>query len=268
MKTYFFLLSLIILLTISCKNDDEDINPNTTTETEEKTIEENTDNNSQNQNEINNTSTDTTQKDTSDIEVVQITCPINVDQYKFDTLGFEIINMGYMYSELNPSIPVKGWSIELREGNYDGIKVLGSDNQCNGRCNTQVVPDDGFDKECGLVGCWYSYLNYLTEDGETHTITEKDKLQNFFGDIDTKDEAIFWAYANDYKLNISGSSDPKENGIKVVDSGYELRTYRQQEGWCGGRRIRTAYQIHICPKGQITVLSEEVVVDRINYMCP
>lgn len=237
MKKYSF-LALILVLIFSCQK--ENINPEVDVPPPVDTVK-------------------------SDIQIEdEPNCPIDVNSYEFDTLGFEILNSEYMYAEFKPHETVLGWSYEQYQAG--DVEVLISDGQCNGRCNSSTVPESGFGMSCGIVGCWYSYITYIDEDNASHIANDSTTLISFLGEIDTKDEAIFWAYANGYSLNYS-TENPKENGIKEVDSGYELRAYITVGSGCGSSVIRTAYHLHICPQGQITILTEEEVYNEIVYVC-
>ena len=240
MKLYLILISFFLIL-FSCKQDN--VKPKIVVEDPEPT--------------------DSTQNDTTD--VVKITCPIDKETYSFDTTGFEMLNSDYTYAEFKPSVNISGWSFEEHQGSE--IEVLASGGECNGSCTTNVTVNlnDGFDKSCGLVGCWFTYITYKNESSISY-VKDSTQLKAFFGNIDTRDEAIFWAYTNGYKMNYSGQN-PKENGIKEVDTGYELRAYIWTGFGCGGYSTRTAYHLHICPVGEITILSEEVVYHEIDYMC-
>lgn len=246
MKTFPFLF-LTLFLFFSC--DPEEIKPEVTIVSETET-----------------TPTDTT-SDTTGTEIPQEevqTCPIDITKYEFDNLGFEVIDSEYTYAEFNPDATIKGWSFE--EYQAGDIKVIASGGACAGRCSNTEAPDNGFDRSCGLVGCWYSYISYVTDDDANYTVSDSASLKTFFGEIDTQDEAVFWAYVNGYKLNYS-TKDPRENGVKKADFGYELKTYKTVGSGCGSLVTRTAYHIHICPEGQITILSEEVVFNQIVYTC-
>lgn len=261
MKKYSFLV-LILVLIFSCKKEDlkptvDVLSPADTTQLDA--------------NKADTIPIDTAKTDTSQIDTIQAdtpiiidpTCPIDTNTYLYDTLGFEIIDSDYMYAEFIPSLTIQGWS--FNEYQAGDVEVLASAGQCDGGCNNSIVADNGFDRSCGLVGCWYKYLTYMADD-IAYLVNDSTTLISFFGDIDTKDEALFWAYANGYKMNYH-SLDSKQNGIKEVDSGYELRTYIQVGSGCGSAIIRTAYHIHICPEGHITILSEEEVYNEISYIC-
>ena len=247
MKTFSFLF-LILVLTFSCKK--EDTKPEVVIVPQTGTIQTDT------------TITDTTKTDIPPI--FEPTCPIDINSYEFDTLGFEIIDSKYIYAEFIPSSTIKGWSFEEYQGG--DVEVIASGGECTGKCNNSIVAKNGFDRSCGLVGCWYTYISYIMEDNSSSIVSDSASLKSFFGDIDTKDEAVFWAYVNGYKLNYS-TKDPRENGIKKVDFGYELKTYKTVGSGCGSVVIRTAYHIHICPEGQITILSEEELFNEIVYTC-
>ena len=184
---------------------------------------------------------------------------MDIDYSKFDQLkSLESVD----FSQITPRQEDLGF-FQLREifiGEENYIAVNQSGTLCEGAENEQacktefddLVSDTGF----GWHGHPADSVYYLaTNSKDSHeTINTVEGVLDFLGTIDTKEDAILFARANDFFW----SADKKENGaIREVEDGYEL-VVTELVSLCTPLQSDRVL-IHISSDGNVTELDREIL---------
>ncbi len=175
-----------------------------------------------------------------------------------DLSQFDEITEQYPYEEIKPTIPVNYFELLISYGSDDEV-LFSSGSKCSDAsnptdCEVQFdslkSPSEGFSSGC-LPNYCYKYLKYQ-RGNEINVLTNTDELKTFFGEIDSKSEAIMLVVAANYNF----STQDKETGaIKVSDAGYELLVTKLVKD-CNPVQTNR-YHLEITKAGEINILTEE-----------
>lgn len=178
------------------------------------------------------------------------------------TDGFDPITERYPFYDLDPAVTTNYWQLNyvLANGGDDNEeeiiiqKGILCDNAENPMCKNEfkeLQPEIGFAPGC-LPGLCYLYLKYQV-DSQKHLVDSKDKLLEFLGAINTKEEALLWARANNYYFQVESID---AGAIKATGSNFELIVLKTVS-YCTPVQSNR-YHLKIKPNGDIEILKEEV----------
>lgn len=178
------------------------------------------------------------------------------------TDGFEPITERYPFHDLDPAVATNYWQLNyvLANGSDDNEEEIITqkgvlcDNANESLCVeefNQLKPEFGFASGC-LPGLCYLYLKYQV-DSQNQLVDSKDKLLEFLGAINTKEEALLWARANDYYFQVENID---AGAIKATGSNFELIVLKTVS-YCTPVQSNR-YHLKIKPNGDIEILKEEV----------
>lgn len=186
------------------------------------------------------------------------------------TDGFEPITERYPFHDLDPAMATDYWELNyvVANGGYNneeeiiiqkGILCDQAEESVCVKEFQELQPEFGFASGC-LPGLCFYYLKYQVN-SQNHLVNSKDKLLEFLGTINTKEEALLWVRAHGYRF---GVNNIKTGAIKVTNSGFELIVLKTVS-FC--TPIQTnRYHLRIKPNGDIEIL-KEVVFSRDEDSC-
>ncbi|SHF88713.1 hypothetical protein SAMN05444483_103106 [Salegentibacter echinorum] len=178
------------------------------------------------------------------------------------TDGFEPISEKYPFYDLDPAVATNYWELNYviangGENNEEEI-IVQKGTLCDQAEESVCVkefqelqPEFGFASGC-LPGLCYLYLKHQV-DSQNQLVDSKDKLLEFLGAINTKEEALLWARANDYYFQVERID---AGAIKTTGSNFELIVLKTVS-YCTPVQSNR-YHLKIKPSGDIKILKEEV----------
>jgi len=104
----------------------------------------------------------------------------------------------------------------------------------------------------GHVINFYYYLVVIDQENIKNYLTEPDDLVNFFGEIDSMEEALMIAKVNNYNIDYLHSEG---SSFRLTEDGYDFLLFKEEEN---DKIEFRQYIVSISSKGQITAKKGEI----------